>query len=1071
MKKYVLGLDIGITSVGYGIIDIESGEVIDCGVRLFKEGTAENNLTRRTRRGSRRLNRRSNQRLLDLIDLLIEEKIIINDKDIDFSINPYEVRVKGLNNKLNNYELAVALYNLVKRRGSSLETVEDNETSDEKSSKAALAENDKLLKKGKYVCEVQLDKLNNNNKIRGLSNNFRTKDYVKEAKQILSNQSVSEEFKKEVIKLIKRRRQYYEGPGSQKSPTIYGRWIDFDQEKPIDLIEKMRGKCSIYKDEPRAPKSSFTACLFNLLNDLNNLTINQNEKITTEEKEKVIEIIKTKGSITPKQLAKLLEVDIDNISGFRINTKEEPLLTTFDGYKAIKKVLDESELYLNTNLVDDITEILCRTKGLEERKELISKLSDKFTTEEIEGLATLTKITGYHSLSLKAMKEINKEMLSSDLNQMQIITLKYKKDDNISKYKGRVNIQADDEAILSPVAKRAQREAIKVINRLRQIHGEFDSIVIETTRDKNSSEEKSRIKQMQDRFKTQNDEAEKLLEKAGYSIKLNGKLREKLRLYKEQDAKTAYELRPIDLHLLISDPTAYEIDHIIPISISLDDSFSNKVLVTRYENQVKGNLTPIEAFNQGKFSQSKEVFIANTLTLRKNHGKLYEKKKGYLLYDKDITKFDNMKEFINRNLVDTSYANRVVLNTLQDYFKANNINTKIHTVRGSATYMFRKRINIEKDRDSEETGYAHHAIDALIVASLKKMPRLNFILSKYKNENIIDEETGEIINIMEYKDYFDQKYINFVNKLASLEKDVVKFSHKVDTKPNRKIADETIYSTRNIDGVEKTIKKYKDIYAKNETKIANDILKNNYEKYLMYRNDPLTFEKLVEITNYYKNLYKNDSKIFNATKNEFKVNPFFLYLEENEKKITKYSKKNNGPEINQIKYIEDNLGNHIDITHKYDTNNKKVVLLQISPYRTDFYYSKKEGYKFVTVRYSNVRYHSKEQIYKIDKDWYENEKNNKKIDETFDFCFSMHRDELIKIVKNDENENDVPIVKFTATNDDKTNQIEVKPTNYYEKKQLRLTIGKRIKLLEKYATDVCGNLYKVNNQELKLEFK
>ena len=32
-------------------------------------------------------------------------------------------------------------------------------------------------------------------------------------------------------------------------------------------------------------------------------------------------------------------------------------------------------------------------------------------------------------------------------------------------------------------------------------------------------------------------------------------------------------------------------------------------------------------------------------------------------------------------------------------------------------------------------------------------------------------------------------------------------------------------------------------------------------------------------------------------------------------------------------------------------------------------------------------------------------------------------------------------------------------------------IGKKILLLEKYATDVCGNLYKVTNQELKLEFK
>ena len=40
MAKYVLGLDIGITSVGWGIIDLETGEVIDYGVRLFKESDA-----------------------------------------------------------------------------------------------------------------------------------------------------------------------------------------------------------------------------------------------------------------------------------------------------------------------------------------------------------------------------------------------------------------------------------------------------------------------------------------------------------------------------------------------------------------------------------------------------------------------------------------------------------------------------------------------------------------------------------------------------------------------------------------------------------------------------------------------------------------------------------------------------------------------------------------------------------------------------------------------------------------------------------------------------------------------
>ena len=74
-------------------------------------------------------------------------------------------------------------------------------------------------------------------------------------------------------------------------------------------------------------------------------------------------------------------------------------------------------------------------------------------------------------------------------------------------------------------------------------------------------------------------------------------------------------------------------------------------------------------------------------------------------------------------------------------------------------------------------------------------------------------------------------------------------------------------------------------------------------------------------------------------------------------------------------------------------------------------------------------------------------------------------------MKKGEDINQVPIVKFTATNDDKTNQIEIKPISYYEAKQIRISVGKKILLLEKYTTDVCGNLYKVKDQKLKLSFK
>lgn len=93
MSGYVLGLDIGITSVGYGVIDIDNNLFVDYGVMaFFKEGTAAENETRRTKRGSRRLKRRKSNRLNDMKNLLKENELYFEDYR---NYNPYEVRVKG----------------------------------------------------------------------------------------------------------------------------------------------------------------------------------------------------------------------------------------------------------------------------------------------------------------------------------------------------------------------------------------------------------------------------------------------------------------------------------------------------------------------------------------------------------------------------------------------------------------------------------------------------------------------------------------------------------------------------------------------------------------------------------------------------------------------------------------------------------------------------------------------------------------------------------------------------------------------------------------------------------------
>lgn len=1111
MTKLVLGLDIGITSVGYGIIDIDSGFCLDYGVRLFKEGTAANNEGRRSSRGRRRLTRRKENRIHDMKTLLQENGIM--EKDYKPINNVYEIRCKGLHEKLNNQELTSAILHITKHRGSVLETVDDDEeaSADAQKSKEVLSANSRELRKGKYLCEVQMERLKNG-KVRGHSNNFKTEDYVKELREILNHQNLEESLCDKIISIVQRRRAYYEGPGSKKSPTPYGRFIEENgQIKQIDLIEKMIGKCSVFPDELRAPKMSVTAELFNFLNDLNNISV-KNEKLTKEEKDLILDHIDKKGTIKLKDLAKVIGVKESDVTGFRIDSKDNPIFTEFKGYKKIKKIFKEngeSVSLKDYEKLDYAIDIITKKKGIEERKESLIHSDFEYSNSVIEALAITTGFTGYHSLSFKAMRMLNEELYQTSMNQMQLLHELKLFDKNRASFKGKKNIEADPEAILSPVAKRAQNECFKVVNALRKEYGEFDSIVVEMTRDKNSVERKKRIKDSQKRFEENNKAVTKLLKEHGLDPdKVNGKTKTKIRLYLQQEGKSAYTLQTLDLTRLIKDDTYTEIDHIIPLSISLDDSLQNKVLALHSENQVKGNLTPIMAYQNGKFN-GMGTTITDFKTFVLSNRNYSRKKRNNLLFEKDINKYDVIKEFINRNMIDTSYANRVVLNTLQDYFKDNEIDTKVHTINGRLTDLFRKRINLPKDRDED---YLHHAIDALIVASIKKLRLLNGYLAKYDLDTIYDEMTGEIKDIPDDKALLDPKYFSFILDLKTIYDESnkyyngiiprdkmtfnpIKISHKVDTKPNRQIADETIYSTRKIDGADMLIQKYPDkknpdIYGKKFTNLAEDIINGKSDKYLMAKHDPQTFQKFVDIVMDHFETYKDSTEFYKKDKKgQYKIvgdNPLYIYKEQFGP-VTKYAKKNNGPVVNSLKYVQEKLGNHIDISKNYDTQNKKVILKQISPYRTDIYKCQDGKYRFVTVRYKDVFYKQSTNTYVIDKEWYEKEKQRKNISDKDEFQFSMHRDELIGVSKKEnqkyiydsstENEGitryydgeTLEILKFTATNDDTQGTIEVKPTYTYCKKRLRPGVG-TFAIVKKYSTDVLGNIYEVKNSKLKLEF-
>lgn len=167
-----------------------------------------------------------------------------------------------------------------------------------------------------------------------------------------------------------------------------------------------------------------------------------------------------------------------------------------------------------------------------------------------------------------------------------------------------------------PVVNRTISQFRKVYNAMVRQFGAPDQINIETGRElKKNYEERRKIINKNKENEQERKEAEEELRQE--NIKETSKNIWKYRLYQEQDGKCIYSGKSIDLRRL--DEEGYlDVDHIIPYSRSLDDSFNNKVLCLSSENRMKGNKTPFE-YIQNK--DDWEAFEARVNLLRNNRKK------------------------------------------------------------------------------------------------------------------------------------------------------------------------------------------------------------------------------------------------------------------------------------------------------------------------------------------------------------------------------------------------------------------------------------------------------------------
>ena len=801
-----------------------------------------------------------------------------------------------------------------------------------------------------------------------------------------------------------------------------------------------------------------------------------------------------------KYIAKLLSCGVSDIKGYRIDKSDKAEIHTFEAYRKMRTLETIDIEQMEREKLDKIAYVLTLNTEREGIQEAIEhEFADgSFSQEQVDELVQFRKANssifgkGWHNFSVKLMMELIPELYATSEEQMTILTRLGKQKTTSSSNKTKyIDEKLLTEEIYNPVVAKSVRQAIKIVNAAIKEYGDFDNIVIEMARETNEDDEKKAIQKIQ---KANKDEKDAAMLKAANQY--NGKaelphsvfhghkqLATKIRLWHQQGERCLYTGKTISIHDLINNPNQFEIDHILPLSITFDDSLANKVLVYATANQEKGQRTPYQALDSmddaWSFRELK-AFVRESKALS-------NKKKEYLLTEEDISKFDVRKKFIERNLVDTRYASRVVLNALQEHFRAHKIDTKVSVVRGQFTSQLRRHWGIEKTRDT----YHHHAVDALIIAASSQLnlwKKQKNTLVSYSEDQLLDIETGELISDDEYKkSVFKAPYDHFVDTLKSKEfEDSILFSYQVDSKFNRKISDATIYATRQAkvgkDKKDETyvLGKIKDIYTQDGYDAFMKIYKKDKSKFLTYRHDPQTFEKVIEpiLENY-------PNKEMNEKGKEVPCNPFLKYKEEHGY-IRKYSKKGNGPEIKSLKYYDSKLGNHIDITPK-DSNNK-VVLQSVSPWRADVYFNKTTGkYEILGLKYADLQFEKGTGTYKIPQEKYDDIKKKEGVDSDSEFKFTLYKNDLL-LIKDTETKEQQLFRFLSRTMPNVKHYVELKPysKDKFEKNESLIEIlgtadkaGRCIKGLGKpnisiykVRTDVLGNQHIIKNEgdKPKLDF-
>lgn len=538
-----------------------------------------------------------------------------------------------------------------------------------------------------------------------------------------------------------------------------------------NFISRMTNDCSLIKGEPALPLNSMLYQEYMVLNEINKIKV-FDKPISIEEKKAIFDLCKARKTVKKTDIANCLNKNFnmaakaDDIGGLSDEKKVTASLSTFNDFK---KAFGEDFVNSNFDALEEAVRVLTiftdkdiRIKRIKALKVFDGK-EEYLAKKNFSGWGKYSRKALYETLGnggkcvLDLMYETNKHVNEILFDEELGFKDKFiNKQEQIEKF----TYEQVNDMRISPVVRRSVWNALKLTDELvKQIGGDPMYIFLEDTTEIG---EKKRTKSKYDKVyqlyqairggEYADIEKECRAELVKYKENKSALDNDKLYLWFIQLGKSMYSGKVIPIGKL----GECEIDHIIPRSLVPDNSFENRVLVLKEENQAKGD-RPVTTDIVKRMDTFWEFLY--------KHGFIGSKKYANL-HKTEITE-DDIRGFINRQLNDTGYIVRMVKELLMRRFP----NADIRGIKPKLSSIMRKRFAEEGKAGFYKIrglNNFHHAKDAYLAAVTgmftayscplwgqdRYNKALNYYIghmeeSRYKHTStLVNKKYGFIVNLM-----------------------------------------------------------------------------------------------------------------------------------------------------------------------------------------------------------------------------------------------------------------------------------------------------------------------------------